>query len=831
MPTRPVVSWIHSSKDGVTPVTLYKTWMKASVFPPEQWCDINAQLRGLAREGEAGEEKDLAWAKARFTPACLKSLIVYAKATGEKHKVVFPELTEHSFELMWPRAKEFAAALSRPVKAKALINAERVEGEAASGKGGLTMECGTPSQKKKRRRALTAELGSLGDLQERIVRRRMFAFSPCHPRVNGPAAELRDPYREILVAELVALADEIDSSEGDDEGANADVLQTCDACLGMGKVRDVLGAALPGGKAAVCDKCVVEIALGHPERIPSHDKFHRYVKHAMRKKAQERQKICAFQGCCRPAKGPSTADVGCDKHAAKLADVLFMVSEGEFDSFGEDGAMALLGKVSGEAAKDAGDQPPDQSTGRAGGTPGSGRTGRGQQRPPALTCTLCNTRDDSVGGFEMTFPGAVAAPGVGERVACGQCRESLGTYMREQPALLANFKQRGMSERDQWGAVMGFAESAALQVPGCRPVPGFGTTPPMPPFARCVDKRCKCAASFNGQAGEHCCATCRRGSPCVENYHQRPFKRASAEPMVGKTPPSVRVDNLLNQIRSGGREQRERIARAIAPRRGVEADGLDERLSRAVAPPADAKQRRRVLAQSSLWTRLEKDSEDAMAMPEGEERDMAVRMASEKKLRTEMGLWNRLDPDRVTSATVATDLRNRPGRARVMRERTVYQFGVLLCRRVLDDERTSLSDRMRTYVEGSLKRFEYSAARLEVTYFTKQFKIEAIERKEATGLSETWFASRASKRMSAEKIDSEFHRVREAALHGKTLAAGNGYIVGGAAAGAPVLKKTKAAKDGKVAQALHKRLDKLSAQLIGFKSRDRQGGGGATPVH
>ena len=96
----------------------------------------------------------------------------------------------------------------------------------------------------------------------------------------------------------------------------------------------------------------------------------------------------------------------------------------------------------------------------------------------------------------------------------------------------------------------------------------------------------------------------------------------------------------------------------------------------------------------------------------------------------------------MTSPAVAADLKRKPAKARAMRERTVYQFGVLLCRRLLEDSHSSLSTRMDTYVKGAMARFRYSAARLDTSFFTKQFKIEDHEWKEATGLSETYFASR-----------------------------------------------------------------------------------------
>jgi hypothetical protein len=134
-----------------------------------------------------------------------------------------------------------------------------------------------------------------------------------------------------------------------------------------------------------------------------------------------------------------------------------------------------------------------------------------------------------------------------------------------------------------------------------------------------------------------------------------------------------------------------------------------------------------------------------------------------------------------------------------------------------------VSKQSRAFLEGALVRFEYSCARLEETFFTKQFTLEDIERKERTGLAESWFAGRKSKRMSAEKIDDEFHRVRELALHGKAIPKGDGYQVGGAAVGT-VASKDKKTRDKKSEyQKLHSRFDRLSNLF----DRLKDGGGGS----
>ena len=590
---------------------------------------------------------------------------------------------------------------------------------------------------------------------------------------------------------------------GDADGRTAPVLQKCDVCTCMGTLVEVQGEALPGGKAGVCEKCVKRIAVGHPDRVPSHVKFHRYVKFLVVRLSGERQRSCAFPDCkVSLAKGALPACVACSKHEAAMTEALFMVSEGNFVTFNEEGALALLQQVAAECKQDepgAGASAAATKSDDPKPTPFSG---------VRFTCSLCKVSDASVGGYEMTFADGTPAPAKGEQVVCGECRGKVSDYIRNQPALRDNFAARGLSEKEQWSTILGFALDTVLRVPGCRAMPGFGVADVAPRFARCKDPRCKCAASFNGMADQHCCITCHNGTPCETNCHRQPFQWPPAAP-TGRTGlgspsamPRSLADSLLNQMRTGDHAQRAELAKAMRPRFGETAAEMEDRLRRATAPPADAQARRRVMAQSSLWTRLDKEREDALALPEGMERDMAVRVASEKRLKTEMFMWKRLDPDQVTAPSVVSDLKGKPARARAMRERTVYQFGVLLCRRLLEDAQSSLSTRMNTYVKGAMKRFRYSAARLDTSFLTKQFTIEDHERKEATGLSETYFASRSSLLMSAEKIDREFHKVREAALYGKKLATGNGYQVGSAAKPAKVTPKVRAQEHGGYEQAL-----------------------------
>ena len=515
MPTRPVARWIHSSKDGETPILLYKTWIKTQVFTPEQWWDMNAQLRGKTREAEStGDEKDATWAESRFTLACLKSCVAKAKDTGAMHGLKLDALgARPSFNVLWERAKEWACIMSRPLQVRAIVESERVDEDSVADEGALSMEYGTPNNRRKRRRALASELRSVNTLEARVVRRRMFAFSPYHPQAGGPAEDLRAPYQDLLVT---ALAESDEEPEKDDEREEAPVLQDCDSCLKKAVLKIVTGSALPGGRADICDECVKEIAVGHPERVLGHAKYDRYVKFLIRKKAAARLKTCAFGGCERTVSGNAAADVGCEEHAGKLTDLLFMISEGDFVSFSEEGALALLQKVSaasgeGRAGEDEGEQPG-----------GSDEEGTG-----FLTCAFCKGSDKSVGGFEMTFDGGKPGPRGGERLLCRECRASLARYMATQTDMLANFSSRGLSEREQWDTVVGYAMESLLGVPGARHIAGFGTAPPekvvVPKFARCVDSNCKCTASHDGQAGRHCCKTCSLGTPCVKNYHQMPF--------------------------------------------------------------------------------------------------------------------------------------------------------------------------------------------------------------------------------------------------------------------------------------------------------------------
>lgn len=330
------------------------------------------------------------------------------------------------------------------------------------------------------------------------------------------------------------------------------------------------------------------------------------------------------------------------------------------------------------------------------------------------------------------------APAEGEQVVCGECRALMADYVRDQPALLGYFAKRGLTEKDQWHTVLGYARDAVLQVPGCRVIPGFGGAKKTQGFARCVDPRCKCTASFNGAVGQHCCFTCHNGKPCVTNCHQQPFEwppEAAGRAGMGGPggAPKSLAHSLMSRLRNGDHAQRAEIAKAMRPRFGETPAEMEDRLRRATAPPADARARRRVMAQSSLWTRLDKEREDALALPEGIERDMAVRVASEKRLKTEMFMWKRLDPDQVTTPSVVADIKGKPARARAMRERTVYQFGVLLCRRLLEDAQSSLSTRMDTYVKGAMKRFRYSAARLDTSFSRSSLPLRTMNGRRRRG--------------------------------------------------------------------------------------------------
>jgi hypothetical protein len=41
-----------------------------------------------------------------------------------------------------------------------------------------------------------------------------------------------------------------------------------------------------------------------------------------------------------------------------------------------------------------------------------------------------------------------------------------------------------------------------------------------------VTPGCPCTSTFNGEPGHPCCRTCRDGTPCVANFHTRPFPEA-----------------------------------------------------------------------------------------------------------------------------------------------------------------------------------------------------------------------------------------------------------------------------------------------------------------
>ena len=51
--------------------------------------------------------------------------------------------------------------------------------------------------------------------------------------------------------------------------------------------------------------------------------------------------------------------------------------------------------------------------------------------------------------------------------------------------------------------------------------------PPLIDPPHCVSAGCPCTATYNGEQGEHCCLTCRRGKPCDANYHQHPTRPIS----------------------------------------------------------------------------------------------------------------------------------------------------------------------------------------------------------------------------------------------------------------------------------------------------------------
>ena len=50
-----------------------------------------------------------------------------------------------------------------------------------------------------------------------------------------------------------------------------------------------------------------------------------------------------------------------------------------------------------------------------------------------------------------------------------------------------------------------------------------GKGPPHEQGPHCGMPGCPCTSTFNGQPGEACCCTCRCGTPCKANYHERPL--------------------------------------------------------------------------------------------------------------------------------------------------------------------------------------------------------------------------------------------------------------------------------------------------------------------
>ena len=42
-------------------------------------------------------------------------------------------------------------------------------------------------------------------------------------------------------------------------------------------------------------------------------------------------------------------------------------------------------------------------------------------------------------------------------------------------------------------------------------------------YPHCATQGCPCTSTFNGEPGQACCCTCISGSPCVANFHTRPF--------------------------------------------------------------------------------------------------------------------------------------------------------------------------------------------------------------------------------------------------------------------------------------------------------------------
>jgi hypothetical protein len=91
------------------------------------------------------------------------------------------------------------------------------------------------------------------------------------------------------------------------------------------------------------------------------------------------------------------------------------------------------------------------------------------------------------------------------------------------------------------------AAEASAATASAGPVQGVPVT-----WFKCVRDDCPCEASYNGQADEFCCFTCRQGDPCEANYHQLP---AQVRSVSGPTPfqkgSTTRQTHLAEKLSEG----------------------------------------------------------------------------------------------------------------------------------------------------------------------------------------------------------------------------------------------------------------------------------------
>ena len=75
-------------------------------------------------------------------------------------------------------------------------------------------------------------------------------------------------------------------------------------------------------------------------------------------------------------------------------------------------------------------------------------------------------------------------------------------------------------------------------------------------YPHCVSPGCPCTSTFNGEPGQPCCRTCRDGTPCIANFHTRPFPGADGATTLPQ--PQVPLSTGYSQLQPTGVGQRNR---------------------------------------------------------------------------------------------------------------------------------------------------------------------------------------------------------------------------------------------------------------------------------